>query len=139
MTRALIATVAVGAAALVMTAAGFGGNTATKLRGTVGPGSAISVTKNGIRVTSLRPGTYRIVISDRSAEHNLILRRGTSVRQLTSVAFVGTKAVRLELRAGTWRFDDRGAGREAEPGDDRGGHGEPEPGDDRGGHSGHDG
>jgi hypothetical protein len=137
MTRALIATVAVGAAVLMTAAAGFGKNGVTTLHATVG--STVSVTKDGARVQSLRAGTYRIVISDRSAEHGVVLRRGDAVRRLTAARFVGTKTVTVALARGTWRFDDRGAGREAEPGDDRGGHGEPEPGDDHGGHSGHDG
>ena len=151
MTRGLIAAVAAGAAFLVTAAASFGGTTVTTLRATVGPGSAIAVTKNGTPVKSLRAGTYRLVISDRSAEHNLVLTRGSSVRQLTPIRFVGTRTVTVALARGTWRFDDRGAGREAEPGDDRGAGREPEPGDDRGagrepepgddhgGHSGHDG
>jgi hypothetical protein len=139
MTRRLIATLAVGTAVLATAAASFASSTVTKLHATIGPGSAISVTKNGVRVKSLRPGTYRLVISDRSAEHNLVLERGSSVRHLTSGRFVGTRTVTVALARGTWRFDDRGAGREAEPGDDRGGHGEPEPGDDHGGHGGHDG
>jgi hypothetical protein len=140
MTRGLIATVAVGAAVLITAAAGLGKNTVTTIRATVGPGSIISVTKNGLPVKSLRSGAYRLVISDRSAEHNFVLRRGSAIRQLTSVRFIGTKTVNVALARGTWRFDDRGAGREAEPGDDRGAGREAEPGDDRGGrHGGQDG
>jgi hypothetical protein len=168
MTRRLIALAAVGVAGLITAAVSLGGgNAATTLRGKVGPGFTISLEKSGKHVSRLQPGTYRFVISDRSAEHNFVLSRGNAVRQLTSVPFVGTKTVTVKLTKGTWRFlcaphasamfgrfgvgtavarassrplepgDDRG--REAEPGDDRGGHGEVEPGDDHGGHSGHDG
>jgi hypothetical protein len=168
MTRRLTALVAVGVAGLITAAVSLGGsNAATTLRGKVGPGFTISLEKSGKHVSRLQPGTYRFVIADRSAEHNFVLSRGSSVRQLTSIPFVGTKTVTVKLTKGTWSFfcaphasamfgrfgvgaavartssrpaepgDDRG--REAEPGDDRGGHGEPEPGDDRGGHSGHDG
>jgi hypothetical protein len=160
MTRRLSALAAVGLAGLITATASLGGgNAATTLRGAVGPGFTISLTKGGKRVSRLTPGTYRLVISDRSAAHNFVLSRGNSVRQLTSIPFVGTKTVTLKLAKGTWTFfcaphasamsgrfgvgtavartssrqaepgDDRG--REAEPGDDRGA-GEAEPGDDRG-------
>jgi len=169
MIRRVTALAAVGVAGLITAAAALSGGSsaATTLRGAVGPGFTISMTKSGKQVTRLKPGTYRLVVSDRSAEHNFVLSRGSTVRQLTSIPFVGTKTVTVKLTKGTWSFfcaphasamfgrfgvgaavartssrpaepgDDRG--REAEPGDDRGGHGEPEPGDDRGGHSGHDG
>jgi hypothetical protein len=163
MIKRLTALAAVGVAGLITAAVGLGGGTAaTTLRGAVGPGFTISLSKGGQHVTKLRPGTYRFVISDRSTEHNFVLRRGSSVRQLTSIPFVGTKTVTLKLAKGTWTFfcaphasamfgrfgvgtavarsssrqaepgDDRGAGREAEPGDDRGAGNEAEPGDDRG-------
>jgi hypothetical protein len=162
MIRRLTALTAVGVAGLITAAVGLGGsNAATTLRGAVGPGFTISLSKGAQHVTRLQPGTYRFVISDRSAQHNFVLERGNTVRQLTSIPFVGTKTVTLKLAKGTWTFfcaphasamfgrfgvgtavarsssrqaepgDDRG-GREAEPGDDRGGR-EAEPGDDRGG------
>jgi hypothetical protein len=167
MIRRLSALTAVGVAGLITAAVGLGGGNsaataATTLRGAVGPGFTISLSKSGQHVTRLRPGTYRFVIADRSSEHNFVLKRGATVRQLTSIPFVGTKTVTVKLAKGTWTFfcaphasamfgrfgvgtavsrtstrhaepgDDRG-GREAEPGDDRGGHGEAEPGDDKGG------
>jgi hypothetical protein len=152
MIRRLTALAAVGVVGLITAAVGLGGGkAATTLRGTVGPGFTISLAKSGKHVTRLQPGTYRLVISDRSSQHNFVLRRGSSVRQLTSVPFVGTKTVTLKLAKGTWTFFcaphasamsgrfgvgtavARTSTRHAEPGDDRGGHGEPEPGDDHGG------
>jgi hypothetical protein len=158
MIRRVTAFAAVGVAGLITAAAALSGGSsaATTLRGAVGPGFTISMTKSGKKVTKLKPGTYRLVVSDRSAEHNFVLKRGNSVRQLTSVPFVGTKSVTVKLTKGTWTFfcaphasamfgrfgvgaavarlgttTTRG---EAEPGDDHGGRGEAEPGDDHGGH-----
>jgi hypothetical protein len=137
----------------VLAATSAGGTAApSTLRGTVGPGFTIALVKGGTPVKALRPGTYRITVADRSAEHNFDLQHGSSTRQLTSVAFTGTKTVTVRLTRGTWRIfcaphasvmrqtftvgaaasvarDDRRG--EPEPGDDR--HGEPEPGDDHGG------
>jgi plastocyanin len=146
MIRAITAAVALALAALATAAGGFGGsNPATTVRASVGPGFTIKLTKNGRSVKSLRAGMYRFVVSDRSPEHNFVLQHGSSVKQLTTVAFVGTRTVTVKLSNGAWTFfcaphesamsgQFRVGGREAEPGDDQGGGREPEPGDDRGGH-----
>lgn len=157
---------AAGLVSLLLVGAGNGGTAAASaVRGSVGPGFTIKLAKNGKVVKSLKAGTYRITVSDRSAEHNFVLaRQGGATRQITSIGFVGTKTVTVNLTKGVWRFfcaphasvmvgrvavggatlarvattttvaDDHGGGREAEPGDDRGGNGEVEAGDDRGGH-----
>ena len=166
MLKGFSAFAAAGLVALLLVAAGNGGSAApTALRGTVGPSFTIKLTKSGKAVKSLKAGTYKIAVSDRSAEHNFVLaRQGGATRQITSIGFVGTKTVTINLSKGVWRFfcaphasvmvgrvavggavlaratttttvaDDHGGGREVEPGDDRGGHGEVEAGDDRGGH-----
>lgn len=150
--------------ALLLVAASSGGSSAAPaLRGTVGPSFTIKLTKAGKTVKTLRAGTYRLTVSDRSAEHNFVLEKERGVeRVLTSVSFVGTKTVTVRLTRGVWKFycdphasvmvgrfsvggaqlaaattttvtDDHGGHGEPEPGDDHGGHGEPEPGDDHGG------
>jgi plastocyanin len=75
-----------------------------KLVGTVGPGFTITLKKNGIRVTKLKPGRYTFVIRDRANEHNFHLRGPGLNRTLTSVGFVGTKTVTLRLRAGRYTY-----------------------------------
>jgi hypothetical protein len=142
---------ALAASTLVATSDGRTSSSAA-LRGTVGPGFTIALAKAGNPVKALRAGTYRLTVADRSAEHNFVLQHGSSSRQLTSVAFIGTKTVTVRLTRGTWRVfcaphasvmtrtfnvgaasaaarDDRRG--EAEPGDAR--QREPEPGDDHGG------
>jgi plastocyanin len=75
-----------------------------KLVGTVGPGFTITLKKNGVRVTKLKPGRYTFVIRDRANEHNFHLRGPGLNRTLTSVGFVGTKTVTLRLRAGRYTY-----------------------------------
>jgi len=160
MIRAGIAFAAIAAVGLVTATVGFGrADAVTTVRGSVGPGFTINLTKAGARVKSLRAGTYRFVVSDRSSQHNFVLRRGSTVKQLTSVPFVGTRSVTVKLARGTWtyfcaphasmmngRFSVGAATAVAAATtnrttttDDHGGGREPEPGDDRGGHHGHDG
>ena len=142
---------AAAAAALAVTATSLGGNSAVPaLRGTVGPGFTIKLTKAGKVVKTLRAGTYRLTVADRSAEHNFVLERDSGAeRVVTSVPFVGTRTVTVRLAKGAWkvycdphasvmvsRFTVGGAQLAAATttvADDHGGHGEPEPGDDHGG------
>jgi hypothetical protein len=69
---------------------GAGRAAGTSLIGTVGPGFSISLTdSNGAPVSHLDPGTYTILVHDRSAEHNFHLFGPGGVDQSTDVAFVG--------------------------------------------------
>ena len=62
----------------------------TTLHGTVGPGFNISlVDASGNRVSHLDPGTYTIVVDDKSEEHNFHLT-GTGVDQVTPIELTGT-------------------------------------------------
>ena len=152
--RSLTVAAAGAVLALTLVATSLGGgsaNSATALRGTVGPGFTIKLTKAGKVVKSLKSGTYRLTVNDRSAAHNFELeRQGGKGREITSVAFVGSKTVTVKLTRGAWkvycdphasvmvaRFAVGGATLAKAPAtpvaDDHGGHGEPEPGDDHGG------
>jgi plastocyanin len=146
---------ALAATALLFAATGSSrSNAAVTLRASVGPGFTINLTDSGGRVKSLKGGTYKFVINDRSSEHNFELRKqGGRSRELTSVSFIGTKTVTVKLSKGVWTFfcDPHASmmfGRFAVGGasfaasrtttttttDDRGGGRPAEPGDDRGGH-----
>ena len=75
-----------------------------RLNGTVGPGPGISVTDAaGGRVTQLAPGTYDIVVDDKSAEHNFHLF-GPGVDVTTDVEFVGVRTFTITLADGTYQF-----------------------------------
>jgi plastocyanin len=101
-----VALAAAGLAAALVVGPATARSDVTTLRGTVGPGFTISLKKGGRAVTTLQPGTYRIVVSDRSAMHNFVLEQsgGGTERQITSVPFTGTKTVTMRLTRGQWEF-----------------------------------
>ena len=68
------------------------------LIGTVGPGFTITMNK-----TTVKAGTYAIVIHDKSNIHNFHLT-GPGVNKLTSTPWVGTKTWTVKLNKGTYRF-----------------------------------
>jgi plastocyanin len=107
MIRASIAIVATTAAVLVVSV-GASGKTATPtLKGTVGPGYTITLTMNGKKVKSLKRGTYKFAVADKSTFHNFTVERekgGKFEKDLTSVAFTGSKTVTLKLGAGSWKY-----------------------------------
>jgi len=80
-------------------------STPKKLVLTAGPGYTITLkTQAGKAVKSLKLGTYRVVVRDRSSFHDAhIVAPGFD--RSTTVAFVGTKSWRMKLaRTGTLRF-----------------------------------
>jgi hypothetical protein len=81
--------------------------TTPTLYGTVGKNDAFSIkllNASGKRVTTLKAGTYRLVIRDDSALHNYELDgpHGKSWT-FTSVPFKGTKTFTLKFAAGKYK------------------------------------
>ena len=75
-----------------------------KLIASVGPGAEISLTDaSGTRVTQLQPGTYEVVVSDKSDFHNFHLS-GPGVDQRTTVEGVGDTTWTVTLGAGNYSF-----------------------------------
>jgi plastocyanin len=79
------------------------------LRGVTGPGYSVSLTKGGKKVKSLKAGTYKIVVSDKSSFHNAKLERESPSKpklekQITGTGFIGSKTVVMTLKPGSWRF-----------------------------------
>jgi plastocyanin len=103
MRRFITLSLAVGCAVLVFAAAPSSA-ALPKLVGTVGPGFTITLKKNGVRVTKLKPGRYTVVIRDRGSIHNFHLRGPGLNRALTGVSFVGTRTYTLRLRAGRYTY-----------------------------------
>jgi plastocyanin len=95
----LAAAVAVGAFAL----SGFGQAATPKLVGTSGPGYTIGVTKAGKKVKTLKHGTYKIVVRDKSSAHNFHLM-GPGVNKSTSVSAVTTKTWTVKLKKGKYTY-----------------------------------
>lgn len=77
----------------------------TKLVVTAGPASVITLkTASGARVKTLKRGTYRVIVRDRSASHNVHLV-APGYNRKTTVAYVGTQTWKVKLaRAGTLRY-----------------------------------
>ena len=98
------------AIALTVAGAAFSRSTATPtLKGVVGPGYSIKLTKGGKRVKSLKAGKYRFVITDKSTFHNFTVEREKPSKpklekHLTGTAFTGTKTVEMTLKPGSWSF-----------------------------------
>jgi hypothetical protein len=99
-------------AVVALTAAGsaFSHNSSTPtLKGVVGPGYSIKLTKGGKKIESLKAGTYKFVITDRSTYHNFTVEREKPSKpklekHLTGTAFTGMKTVEVTLKPGSWSF-----------------------------------
>lgn len=97
--RLLIAALGVAVALVIPTTATTAGE-ATTLTGSVGPGFTISLKKGGVKVRTLKAGTYTIRVSDKSNMHDFRLK-GSTRKTITGVAFKGTKTMTVTLKRGT--------------------------------------
>ena len=108
MSRRLVVTLAGIAAALAVAGTAFSqGQSTPRLVGTVGPGYTIKLTKGGVKVRSLRAGTYRFAITDKSSLHNFTLERETGVKiekHLSGTGFTGAKTTTVTLKRGKWKY-----------------------------------
>ena len=104
----VLVTLAVGAAAAALAASALARGEAVKtLTGTVGKNDAykiVLVGPTGRKVTTLKAGTYKVVIHDDSTFHNYELDgpHGKSWT-FTSVPFKGSKTFTLKLVAGKYK------------------------------------
>ena len=76
------------------------------LNGNVGPGFNISVTMGGKKVTTLKAGTYKLVVHDQSNMHDFVLE-GPGIdgdNSVTSVPYVGWKTETVVLKRGTYAY-----------------------------------
>ena len=72
-----------------------------KLNGTVGPGATIALKQGLKNVTTLRRGTYTLVVNDRSDDHNFhLVGKGVNVR--TGVQATGKRTFRITLKPGRY-------------------------------------
>jgi plastocyanin len=95
----------IGAALLALAlAAPSSGATPTQLVATVGPGFTINLTKGGKKVTTLKPGAYRITVRDRSGFHNFRLRGPGRVNRATTVAETATRTWTVRLVKGRYTY-----------------------------------
>ncbi|MDQ2983493.1 MAG: plastocyanin/azurin family copper-binding protein [Actinomycetota bacterium] len=108
MTQKLIAIIAAFAVGLAVTGAALSRpEKVGQLKGTVGPSPTIKLTKNGKKVKTLKAGTYRIAVSDRSSFHSFELEKETGKKvekEITGVNFTGNKSIKLRLTRGQWKY-----------------------------------
>ena len=101
MRRALAILAAGLVAALGLVAAGQAST--PRLKGEVGPGFTIEVTKAGKDVKTLRHGTYRIVVEDKASIHDFHLK-GPGIDKKTSVSFKGKQTWTVRLKKGRYTY-----------------------------------
>ena len=103
MTR--IALLAAGLVATLALAAPLGASTSvTKLTGTVGPGFTITLKKGTTKVRTLKPGTYKITVTDKSSIHDFHLTGPGVNKMITTISFKGTKTVTVKLKKGKYTY-----------------------------------
>ena len=73
------------------------------LVGETGPGYTIEVNLNGKDVKTIKAGTYKIKIEDKSAIHNFHLI-GKGVNKSTTVSFTGEKTWTIKLSPGKYTY-----------------------------------
>jgi len=110
---ACVATLAVGpaltaptASAVTVSPASAAGSSAAKpdrglpiIRGSVGPGFTISVSRH-----QAPPGRYRLIVRDMGSGHNWHIRGPGDVNRRTGVPFTGRREFTVRLRVGTYRI-----------------------------------
>ena len=99
MLRRLLLPLALGGTLLVAAAAGQAGTASTGLVGEVGPGFTIEVKLNGKDLKTIKAGTYKIKVEDKSSIHNFHLI-GKGLNKATTVAGTGTKTWTITLKPG---------------------------------------
>jgi len=106
MSRALLVVAAVTAAALAIVGAALSRPDSTPtLTGTVGPGFTITLKKSGALVKTLKAGSYKFVISDKSSFHGFSLDGPHGfAKDFTKVPFVGNKTSVVTLKAGSYKY-----------------------------------
>ena len=100
-----ISLLAAGVVAALALAAPIGATSSvTKLTGTVGPGFTITLKKGTAKVKTLKAGSYKITVSDKSNIHNFHLKGPGVNKIITATPFKGTKTVTVKLKKGTYKY-----------------------------------
>jgi plastocyanin len=100
MLKALLLSVVV--AALVAVPA-YARPSAVTLTGEAGPGFSIDVEKGGKDLKTLKAGTYKIKVEDKSSIHNFHLF-GRGLNKKTSVPFTGETTWTVKLKPGKYTY-----------------------------------
>jgi plastocyanin len=106
----LLLTLAGGASLAVAVIATAGTSKSGGLVGEVGPGYSIEVKLNGKDLKTIKAGTYRIKVEDKSSIHDFHLI-GKGLNKATTVSFVGDRIWRVTFKPGkvTYKCDPHAA------------------------------
>jgi hypothetical protein len=93
------------AAAILVAGASARRSATPVLTGTVGPGFTITLKQGTKAVKTLKAGTYKLVIHDKSSIHGWSLDGSHGfAKDISPVPGTGTKTVTLKLKAGGYKF-----------------------------------
>jgi uncharacterized protein (DUF2141 family) len=96
---------AVAVAAVLVAGASARRSATPVLTGTVGPGFTIDLKQGTRPVKTLKAGTYKVVIHDKSSIHGWSLDGPHGfAKAISAVPATGTKTVTLKLKAGAYTF-----------------------------------
>jgi plastocyanin len=106
MSRATLAVAAAVAVGLAIVGAALSRPSSTPmLTGTDGPGYTITLKKSGTSVKTLKAGTYKFVISDKSSIHAFSLDGPHGfAKDFTKIPFVGKQTFVVKLKAGKYKY-----------------------------------
>ena len=106
MSRATLAVAAAVAVGLAIVGAALSRPSSTPtLTGTDGPGFTITLKKSGTLVKTLKAGTYKFVISDKSSIHAFSLDGPHGfAKDFTKIPFVGKMTFVVKLKAGKYKY-----------------------------------
>jgi plastocyanin len=97
--RLLIPVALVGVVLVAAAVAGAARAKTAGLVGEVGPGYSIEVKLNGKDLKTIKAGTYRIKVEDKSSIHDFHLM-GKGLNKSTTVSFTGDKTWRVTFKPG---------------------------------------
>ena len=101
----LLLLTAVVAAAILVATASAGRSATPVLTGTVGPGFTINLKQGTKAVKTLKAGTYKFVIHDKSSIHGYSLDGPHGfAKDISAIPAIGTKTITLKLKAGGYKF-----------------------------------
>jgi len=89
--------------------AGSGSAFVAVLRGGAGAAGKPTLHRGGKVVSRLKPGRYKVVVTDRTTRHGFAFKNGGHSIAISGVASVGVRSVIVELTAGRWSFALTGA------------------------------
>ena len=102
---ALMAMIGGAALACASALAAPGSTPLPRLIGTTGPDPVITLKRAGKRVTTLKPGKYRLTVYDRETVHDFRIRGPRMQKTITTLFFTGRKTVTVALtRRGRYTY-----------------------------------